>query len=649
MKKKATAVRFAALLTVAVMFAGTALQSLHAQPSNENLIAEHFSQGQQAIKSGHYAQAAREFEEVLKLDPGMSQAQINLGLALHLLGDYARAAAELKRGLEQTPDVAGANVILGIDELKLGHPTRSIPPLRRALGLDPSNQQAMQNLAAAYAALGRYREANRVYRTAFNKRPFRPGDWLNLGKAYLSMAKQLGALMVHNSAQSSWVDRLAGDLLSERQRWNDAAGKYKSALAKGPRQPGLHTSLGKALLMQEKFEDARREFQSELQIDPHNPSALLGLAEIDLGGGQSRAALASIQQVAEGSPGFLARHAGLPGISISSPRAARMISELASLPPEAGLHYLLSALYRMNGESKLARQEQAAFQSDLERLSKRNRTRQGLPSAACRTHEYEACERLLGGKHDLDASQHAALAHAYFALGDYVKASDAFASAFSLKNSDPALAYWLSRTYIKLASQCFAQLDHHFPGSPQAYELRAEYYQMTGADAKAAKEYEAALKMEPHNGSLCQALGEIALKQHNLPSAERYIQEALAADPANSRSLYLMGKIAIGTAHPEEAVSYLKKALRYDPNYLPAHASLGIAYLDEGNAASAVRELNKSASLDVYGDLHYMLFRAYRKLGKPELAKNALAVSQALRRKTAAAALSKLGSLEEAQ
>jgi hypothetical protein len=55
-----------------------------------------------------------------------------------------------------------------------------------------------------------------------------------------------------------------------------------------------------------------------------------------------------------------------------------------------------------------------------------------------------------------------------------------------------------------------------------------------------------------------------------------------------------------------------------------------------GKPASAVPELEKAASTDDKGDLHYLLSMAYRQLGKTELAAQALAVSESLREKSVA-------------
>lgn len=61
-----------------------------------------------------------------------------------------------------------------------------------------------------------------------------------------------------------------------------------------------------------------------------------------------------------------------------------------------------------------------------------------------------------------------------------------------------------------------------------------------------------------------------------------------------------------------------------------------MAYLKVGKPEAAVEQLQRSSELDRYGDLHYLLYEAYRQEGKAELAAKALARSQALRRKSAA-------------
>jgi Flp pilus assembly protein TadD len=62
-----------------------------------------------------------------------------------------------------------------------------------------------------------------------------------------------------------------------------------------------------------------------------------------------------------------------------------------------------------------------------------------------------------------------------------------------------------------------------------------------------------------------------------------------------------------------------------------AHSSLGLAYLQAGQAEKAVRHLKAALPLDQDGSLHFQLARAYQGVGNEEEARRVLAKSQQLR------------------
>jgi len=59
---------------------------------------------------------------------------------------------------------------------------------------------------------------------------------------------------------------------------------------------------------------------------------------------------------------------------------------------------------------------------------------------------------------------------------------------------------------------------------------------------------------------------------------------------------------------------------------------VGTAYVHLGQFANAIPKLKRAAPTDHYGNVHYQLYLAYRKLGQAELAQKALERSQDLRR-----------------
>src|SRR4051794_28843859 len=95
------------------------LPSLFSQQPSEQSIVAHFQTGQQAMKSGQLELAVTEFSKVLSLSPNLVEAQVNLGLARHLLGQYSDSVAVLAKAARQKPELVPANLFLGIGYLKL--------------------------------------------------------------------------------------------------------------------------------------------------------------------------------------------------------------------------------------------------------------------------------------------------------------------------------------------------------------------------------------------------------------------------------------------------------------------------------------------------------------------------------------------------
>jgi lipopolysaccharide biosynthesis regulator YciM len=80
----------------------------------------------------------------------------------------------------------------------------------------------------------------------------------------------------------------------------------------------------------------------------------------------------------------------------------------------------------------------------------------------------------------------------------------------------------------------------------------------------------------------------------------------------------------------EQAVPLLERALKQAPDLLTAHHALGRAYMQLGEAAKAVPELEAALSIDADGSLHYQLAQAYIQTGRREEAKAPLAKYQEL-------------------
>jgi predicted Zn-dependent protease len=628
-----------------VLLAGIRMGCGQASPQDE--LARHFRAGQQAMQSRRFDEAVEQFKQVLRLRPEVVEARVDLGLAYHALGDYTLAASELERAATARPDLLPAHLFLGISYLKLGSPEKAIPPLDRCLVLDSSNREARRALAAAELAEGDYSKAASQFRKLAASEPDTADAWFTLGQNYLQMAKRLITPLTIESRDAPWSLRLAGDVLGERRLFNDAASAYRQALLRAPAQPGLHSALGEVLLRSGKTKESEAEFNAELSRDPLEPAALLGLAEARLLEGSAQAALEPIAQVWRSTPELLVQaEADFPAFDLSSESAQRMAAELESAPPAPAREFLLSALFRVSGDAERSHAAGLRLEKSVE--AEASRPAPGLPSrASCERHQERRCAEFLGAQKQLQPEDRVRLGRALLILGREEAAADQFAAALGKRKTNPEAAYWLSRTYLRLADACFNELAASYPDSWRAHELKGDAFHLRQAEKDAVREYRAAERLNPDAPKIHEALAEVLLDEGATEEARPELEKALQLDSGAARSLYLMGRLDVAERQPARAIPYLEAALRYDPTLVEARPVLGKAYLKVGKPGLAAAELERSTGIDRYGDLHYLLYQAYRGEGKAELAARALARSQELRRKSAADDQAKLRPADE--
>jgi tetratricopeptide (TPR) repeat protein len=411
--------------------------------------------------------------------------------------------------------------------------------------------------------------------------------------------------------------------------------EYQKALTAEPRQAGLHTSIGQACLHAGKLEEAETEFRAELKLDSENELAWLGLASLQLAKDQPAVSLESIAKIWTISPEFLAVQRSFPSIDLPPESAKASIGNLQGGPEGPARHFLLAALYVAANENALADRQRRSFEADFSAWQKTPKDAAAGPHAdqnPCKAHHYSRCVDSLHTRKHLTDADRLLLGKSLFTLQQYEPAAEALVQVQGATNENAEASYWLSRTYQALGAEAYAQLEEFFPDSWRTHQLRAEGYALRQDLDDALKEYQAALQLQPNEPELHESLGELYLDNHSDDEAQAELQKALALDPARTHSLYLLGRLYVQNRENEKAVQYLQRAVRLQPDSVEASSLLGTAYVRLGHFAEAVPKLEKAALLDHYGNVHYQLFLAYRKLGQDELAKKALARSQDLRR-----------------
>src|SRR5438309_1725880 len=111
--------------------------------------------------------------------------------------------------------------------------------------------------------------------------------------------------------------------LELKGKWDAAAKEYKLVLEQNPRLPGIHFLLGRLLLSKpdpapSAAEEAKREFQQELEIDPSNAGAEYVLGELARQENQLPDAIAHFSRATKLDAGFGDAFLGLGAALIST-------------------------------------------------------------------------------------------------------------------------------------------------------------------------------------------------------------------------------------------------------------------------------------------------------------------------------------------
>ena len=168
-------------------------QALAVDPDN---AAAHLNLGIALAETGRLDEAARHYEESLRLKPGWAEVVNALGNAALDRGDAPQAAAHYAAALRIAPDYPVALNNLGFALARMGRYAEAIPYYEQALRIDPRQALAENNLGIALARTGNSADARTHFEAAIRLDPRQADAHSNLG-ALLVAAGQPAEGLVH--------------------------------------------------------------------------------------------------------------------------------------------------------------------------------------------------------------------------------------------------------------------------------------------------------------------------------------------------------------------------------------------------------------------------------------------------------------------
>src|SRR6266700_5463893 len=195
-------------------------------------------------------------------------------------------------------------------------------------------------------------------------------------------ASQQLATAAPNSAQAH---ELNAESLELQGKWDEAAKEYRQILQMNSQLPGIHFKLGRLLLSEpnppaDAAEQAKKEFQQELQIDPSNAGAEYVLGELARQAQDSDGAIQHFSRATKLDPHFPDAFLGLGMAFITAkkfPDAVPALEAAVKLEPQnPAAHYNLGLAYTRVGRKEEADRQFAIHREMVAKSDERENAKQ---------------------------------------------------------------------------------------------------------------------------------------------------------------------------------------------------------------------------------------------------------------------------------
>lgn len=529
------------------------------------------------LDNGALLQAERSLSKALSLQPGRLPVRLLLARAEIRMGQPAKAIATLQPAIASGA-VAAAQALAGEAYLALGDAERSRSSFAAAVALDPSDSANAVKLALANQKTAGY-------------------------SATVSALQKISQTDKGTSA-----DLALTSILLLNKDFEAALKSLDSVEAKLPKNPLPQNLRAKIYLMRDDVQNARKNYEAALAIDPVFVPAVEGLAALDLKEKNAGAARGRFESVLKIDPNNLQAHLALVKLKMAEGGSRAEVIDLLSQairlnPSEAAPRLALIELYLADGNSRAAqsaaRDAIAALpdQPDLLDALGRAEAKAGVPEQAMaafsklagiepkstRPFMRLASLHLSANKVSL-AEQN--LRRALALAPDYLPAQQALARiAVTRSKPDEAIAIAravqaqranetvghdmeaeieLGRGNVMAAVDVYRRALKKAPVSIFAIKLHST---LRGAGKTADADRFAAewVTAHPKDVSFPAYLGDVALSQRQYEAAEQQFRKVLALQPQNAAALNNVAYTLVQTGRPG-GVEFAEQALKQQPD-----------------------------------------------------------------------------------
>jgi tetratricopeptide (TPR) repeat protein len=334
-----------------------------------------------------FDRGAEFFQQANELNPTpllAAREAFCLGRSMIFQRRFAEAVKQLEATLTVEPDAAYAYNAIGIAYLEQAQFARAADNFRQAIGFAPSWPYPRNNLALTLAEIGMYRNAETEYRAAIERAPRSAYLRYNLAvllhrRNRLREARSVYDELIAQQPGLAHAHTAKGALLASTGDYDKAAEQYEIALSIDPSSAAARHNLGIAYARRQQFNKAAELWEANTKANPDFAPSRICLAE-------TYERLEQWPKAAQQYEAMLKRDVGLVAARVAMAEALRRAGSLKEAEAalrtaanDAPAYWLvrerLGDLLHEMGSSEASAQYQLASENAYERADKRRLNR----------------------------------------------------------------------------------------------------------------------------------------------------------------------------------------------------------------------------------------------------------------------------------
>ncbi|MBL8429170.1 MAG: tetratricopeptide repeat protein [Dechloromonas sp.] len=252
---------------------------------------------------GNPAAAVDSYRRAILTNPDNPQFRLDLAsIYLDLLKKPDEAVSVLRDLVKRQPGLAAAHLNLGLAASVAGRHEESVRALTEATRLDSSNPFAFHSLGLALLKQGNAASALVAFDKALAQRAVFPGALIGRADALAMLGKIDNALDAYRQAalqapRSATPHAMRAQLLMREKRFDDAEAAYRDALAADSSHAGVMNNLAYLLVGRKiKLEEALSLAQRAVSVDSSKAPFLDTLGMVQMARGDASSASKSFER-----------------------------------------------------------------------------------------------------------------------------------------------------------------------------------------------------------------------------------------------------------------------------------------------------------------------------------------------------------------